>query len=464
MTNEVKVLIIGGGAAGLAAAVELERAGVSCQVLEAQARLGGRVHSVSLESGVSFERGAQIINGDMNAVLALAKEADLHLSPVPAVGEDLCVVNGDVVSRDTLVSADEIETLLSDAIRSWSSPREATRSVMSLYRWWSSPWEDLDEAKRGVKMVAVRDTAPRGSLGAAIRQLLLCPEDEAIARTMMAEQYGADPDAINALAVRRSLDSYGSERRDLEFQIPAGMSKVISTLAAKLSPPPILKTPVTDISNNSNCLVVTAGDQQWRADHVIVAVPPPIAQKIPISIANGDRLSGLLGAFAPGDMIKTTLTYDRPFWRAEGLSGAVTFAAPLGLEVLDTSYHANDRYQLTAFLGGPEARRRARLCKGEREDLLISDVSKALGKATSRPVQVNEAVWVDDRWSGGGYNAYIKNGHPHDAAQQLAQWPGPVRFAGAELDDTFAGYVEGALRSGRRVARDIATELAVISQ
>ena len=71
--GHVKVIVVGGGAAGLAAAVAAEEAGLSCQLLEAQDRLGGRVQTVPLESGGRFDAGAQMVNGDMAAVLALAE-------------------------------------------------------------------------------------------------------------------------------------------------------------------------------------------------------------------------------------------------------------------------------------------------------------------------------------------------------------------------------------------------------
>ncbi|KIC51325.1 NAD(P)/FAD-dependent oxidoreductase [Tateyamaria sp. ANG-S1] len=462
MTHDVKVVVVGGGAAGLAAAAELERLGVSCQVLEAQSRLGGRVHTCARDGDTLFERGAQTINGDMSAVLELAEEAGLHVSPIPATGKDLCLVNGEVLPRDEYVSAHEVEELLYDAIRSWSSPGDAVRSFRSLFHWWTSPWDDFGEARRGLQFVTTRDAPPKGSLGAAIRQLLLHPEEEALIRTMFAEQFGANPDIINGVAVRRLFDAYASDRGELEFQFPAGMSSIISGLAAKLSQRPELNTAITGISAEGNGLYITTKDRQWRAARAIVAVPPSVAQHVAIDVGDDDRLVRLLLAFAPGDIIKSTLVYDRPFWRSKGLSGSITFDAPMGLEVRDTSYETGGVSQLTAFLGGPEARYRANFCKGKREDLLLQDLSAVLGKAASRPIEVHEAVWVDEKWSGGGYNGYIRNGHPSDAARQLADWQGLVKFAGAELDDTFAGHVEGAIRSGRKAAAAVAADLGMI--
>jgi len=462
MVRDVKVLVIGGGAAGLAAAAELERLNVPCQVLEAQSRLGGRVHTVPSGGDVPFERGAQMVNGDMTAVLALAAEAKLHVSPVPATGKDLCVVGGEVLSRDELVTSTEIEALLSDAIRSWSSPSEVVRSLWSLYRWWTSPWEDVGEAARGVASVTKRDRPVKGSVGAVIQRLLLCAEDEAITKTAIAEQFGADPDELNALALRNALENFASKRGDLEFQFPAGMSKVIETLSSKLSHVPILNSPVLRVSEEGETATVYAVGEEWRADRVIVTVPPPVARDIAFDIENESQLLDLLSAFGSGAVIKTTLRYPRPFWRDKGRSGAVTFGDPMGLEVCDTTYETTGHPQLTAFLGGPEARRRAQLDEEERQNMLLREIAEALGEGALHPVGVNEAVWVGDQWSSGGYNAFIKTHHPADAAWHLARWPGAVRFAGAELDDTFAGYVEGAIRSGRRVANEVALDLAAV--
>ncbi|HTU61223.1 MAG TPA: FAD-dependent oxidoreductase, partial [Polyangiales bacterium] len=54
------VLILGAGIAGLAAARALSERGVRCVVLEARDRIGGRIHSLQLDTGV-VELGAEFV-------------------------------------------------------------------------------------------------------------------------------------------------------------------------------------------------------------------------------------------------------------------------------------------------------------------------------------------------------------------------------------------------------------------
>ena len=56
------VIVIGGGAAGLAAAGQLDHAGHDVTLLEASGRLGGRVHTLQTEVG-PIELGAEFVHG-----------------------------------------------------------------------------------------------------------------------------------------------------------------------------------------------------------------------------------------------------------------------------------------------------------------------------------------------------------------------------------------------------------------
>jgi monoamine oxidase len=83
--KEMRIIIIGAGAAGLQAGRRLSAAGHSVIILEAGAQPGGRILTLPAGSGgftVPIECGAEFIHGDLALSLALAKEARIDLQPV----------------------------------------------------------------------------------------------------------------------------------------------------------------------------------------------------------------------------------------------------------------------------------------------------------------------------------------------------------------------------------------------
>lgn len=457
-TNDVNILVVGGGAAGLAAAAAAEQAGLTCQVLEAQDRLGGRIRTVPLDSGGVFDEGAQLVNGDMGAVLEIAAQAGLHPAPVVRGGIDLCMVGEETLRAEDLISVDEIYELLEEQVVRWDSFGEAVRALWLKWKWWNTPWESVGEAGRGLKLLVEKRPFRRDSLAAALRALLLSPEEHAMAFSLFTEILGQSPEGINAHAVRDLIARYGSERDDGEFQFAVGMTAIIDQLASGLRHTPRLDAPVRCIRHLSNRVEATTDAGAWTADAVVVAVPPPVATNITFDMPDADDLAGLLSSFRAGDMIKTLLVFDTPFWRLRGFSGGVTFADPAGLAVMDGSLDDGSPPRLIAFQGGPLAREWAALPTNERQARLLRQLSRAFGDQALAPREIAEAVWVDHRWCGGGYNATVRTEGDPDAVARLADWPGRVRFAGAEVDDRFWGYVEGAVHSGRAAIASIVGE------
>src|SRR5258705_11291990 len=84
MQNDADVLIIGAGIAGLAAAYEVSRAGINVIVLEARARIGGRIYTLHDESSpLPIELGAEFIHGRPPETLAITELAHLSTPQVP---------------------------------------------------------------------------------------------------------------------------------------------------------------------------------------------------------------------------------------------------------------------------------------------------------------------------------------------------------------------------------------------
>src|SRR5262249_35301013 len=75
----VRVVVIGAGFAGLAAADELQRGGADVTVLEARGRVGGRVASRTLDHGAGVALGAEFVLPGYDVLRALAARAGLEL-------------------------------------------------------------------------------------------------------------------------------------------------------------------------------------------------------------------------------------------------------------------------------------------------------------------------------------------------------------------------------------------------
>ncbi|HKV50600.1 MAG TPA: FAD-dependent oxidoreductase, partial [Gemmatimonadaceae bacterium] len=81
--RDADIIVIGAGAAGLAAATTLAESGLHVLVLEARDRVGGRIHTVaSLRTGVPIEVGAEFIHGTAAPIRALAERYDLRTADI----------------------------------------------------------------------------------------------------------------------------------------------------------------------------------------------------------------------------------------------------------------------------------------------------------------------------------------------------------------------------------------------
>src|ERR671917_1327250 len=94
--EQVDVVVVGGGLAGLIAARDLLAADVSVLVLEARNRVGGRLLNHTLQNGAVVEVGGQWVGPTQDRVLALAEELGVGLFPTYTEGEHFLAIDGAV--------------------------------------------------------------------------------------------------------------------------------------------------------------------------------------------------------------------------------------------------------------------------------------------------------------------------------------------------------------------------------
>jgi monoamine oxidase len=158
-----------------------------------------------------------------------------------------------------------------------------------------------------------------------------------------------------------------------------------------------------------------------------------------------------------GAVIKCTAVYERPFWRDAGLSGlCVGDREPIHV-TFDNSPPGGTPGVLLGFAEAGPARRLARMTIAERREAAIQCFVAYFGERARHPVQYVDHVWENDPWSGGCYGAFLPPGVWTSLGPAIRAPVGRVHWAGTETATIWSGYIDGAIRSGKRAAQEIIT-------
>jgi monoamine oxidase len=108
-----------------------------------------------------------------------------------------------------------------------------------------------------------------------------------------------------------------------------------------------------------------------------------------------------------------------------------------------------------AFIGGRAARQWHTHDPEHRKQAVLARLAAYFGEEARRPLAWAEADWTTETWSGGGPVALFPPGtlSAHGAAPRAPV--GRLHFAGTETAERCMGYIEGAVESGQRAAREV---------
>jgi len=291
MAEQIDVAIVGGGAAGIAAARHLQKRGRTVLIIEALPRLGGRARTVQLE-GMPLDLGCGWLHSaDRNPLTALAE------------------ANGWTIDRSAAAWGEQLRDLRFTA----AAQREAWQAYERFVRQLAT---DPPSSDRASDALSAQD--PWRAFVDGLSSFI----------------NGVETDALSA----RDFTAYEAASTDCNWRLPAGYGAFIASLGAGL--PAALGTHVTAVSEDQGVALDT-GRGTIRADAAIVTVstevlargairfapsaddhlhaaaklPLGLADKIFLSLAKPDAVppeSHLLGRF---DLASTGSYYLRPFGR-----------------------------------------------------------------------------------------------------------------------------------------------------
>lgn len=396
-----QVVVVGAGAAGLAAAAELSRAGRSVVVLEARNRIGGRCDTRRIPGvPAPVELGAEFIHGRPEATLSLLNQFE-----VPFI--------------------------------------DSTRTQLMLDRGRLRPVNAFEEARRAVR----RKPPSRDSSFKDFLERRRLPRLTRVLATMMVQGFdAADPAEASARDIADEWSAAGLGASQPRPQ--GGYGPLMASLARGLDIR--LESPVREVRWSRGAVELLGERWSVKARQALITLPLGVLHSGSVRFTPALRKD--LGRLASGPVIRVALAFDGPFWEKahpgvaffhDPQAAFPTFWTPLPM-------HAP---LLTCWAGGPKAARLTGLPEEKLVAEAIACVQRTL-KTKKRPEKFLVHDWQADPYARGGYS-YVRvggQGARKALARPLAK---TLFFAGEATAVEDSGTVGGALASGIRAARQI---------
>jgi monoamine oxidase len=447
---QVDALVIGAGAAGLAAAHTLSEHGLSLAVLEARDRIGGRIFTTRPSGvGLPVELGAEFVHGRPRETFAIVR----------AAGLTLCELDGDTWSSagGKLSQADEEDEEGDEA----ADPGAILAAV--------GGWRGADQSFQ-----AFLDQRFSGAQWATARRW---------ASGYVEGYETAVPDQVSVRWLAQNDAASASIDGDRQFRVLEGYDRLLAWLRDRLNP----ERAAVHLSTVVQEMRWSRGVVEVSAQSPVGAALPPITARaaivtLPLGVLTAPpeesgavrfvpeipRQRAACDGLAMGQVVKVVLRFREPFW--EDLSPAPVRLPRLSFLLSDDavvptwwSSYPLQAPILTGWVGGPRAARLA-----SQPDAVIADEAiGALARALSmerRELEAQMEAWHLHNWSAdpfargaysygrvGGLDAPRSLGEPVD---------GTLFFAGeATNGEGHSGTVHGALAMGRRAADQVLAQL-----
>ncbi len=441
-------IIIGAGLAGLTAAEELASAGHSVVVLEARARVGGRLENAELSNGQVVELGGQWVGEGHEELRSLLSSQGLEL--VDSTDGDVVVKARGRVSHVTSLSEPSAHSLspfeLADLGQGLLRFRRLADRVANNKGWAAANATWLNQSLSQWTVSNVRTEAGRGYITNLFRQAFgVSANDTPLFNGLAKANAGVDLESL--VAVNGGLK---------QQRVKGGVAQVTRNLAEPLGDDLKLSSPVRSVHSDDDGVTVTTTDgTQYQGRSVIVTVPPRLLKDMTFEPALPAERLEMADKVPAGNVIKAYLVYDSPWWRTSGASGQMGADEGAVRVIFDTSDDETGKGILMGFFEGAEASGYGKLSVGLRQRAFEEVVESAFGKAPSSPIEYLDRDWLSEPYTGGCHGAHFAPSLWTTTGPILAEPLGRVLFAGAEYASSFNGYMEGALRAAARAAQEV---------
>jgi monoamine oxidase len=443
-----RVIIVGAGLAGLAAAYELAEAGHEVTVLEAQTRVGGRVRTLRdpFVDGLYAEEGATSFMDTHHAMLHYTKLFGLHLDELDFSGVAIRYFRG----RRFRVT---------EPLSKWpfdlpADEKRLTRGALYA-KYEGQIYDKLGDTTAADWPVASFANYDRLTYPELLRTRGASAETIELLTAGWGGVWGDGLDSVSALTVLRDYKDVIQSKHG--YRIRGGSDLLARAFAARLKERIRLGAAVVRIEQDRReaRAVFTVGGAHHKAaaDYLICAIPFSVLRHLeidpPFSLAKERAVRDL----PYKSIARISVPCQRKFWADDGLDGWAETDRVFS-EVRDVTRHQpGSRGILQLDAGGRHARAIAQMADDALEVLVLRELESVFSGISRYFEGCLSKSWDDDPWARGAASWY-RPGQMAELWPHVATPEKRVHFAG-DHTSAWIHWMQGALQSGIRAAGEV---------